>query len=67
VIISTQRRQNANGVFVFQRHDEEQRFVCDRCLRPKVARIMVSWTMPAGVAKVICNGCYGRLVSTTPL
>jgi len=54
--------ENHNGRFVFQRHTESQGFVCDRCLEPKVAKIVVEWSKESVTAvKKICNGCFGKL------
>jgi hypothetical protein len=58
------RSSNSHGDFVFRRHDEQRNFVCDRCLEPKVAKIVVEWvSQTSGDAKRICNGCFGRLSS----
>lgn len=46
-----------------RRHDSSCNFVCDRCLEPKTARIEVEWHETAtGRIKILCNGCYGRLI-----
>jgi hypothetical protein len=60
-------RTNEHGTFTLRRSPHNQTFVCDRCLRPKDAKIQVEWTDVHGHKKMICNGCYGRLVSGTPL
>jgi hypothetical protein len=49
------------GTFQLTRHADRVEFVCDRCLRPKTARITVVWTTQSGTVKTVCNGCYGRL------
>ncbi len=58
---------NEHGRFVFVRENLSKKFVCDRCLQPKVSKIQVEWTNKQGIIKQICNGCYGRLVSGVPL
>lgn len=65
----TTARQTASehGTFVLTRYEHRIEFVCDRCLQPKVTRLDVIWTNPAGSRKRICNGCYGRLMSGIPL
>jgi len=60
-------RRNQHGIFTLRRFPDNQTFVCDRCLRAKMAKIQVDWVDVHGRAKSICNGCYGRLVSGTPL
>jgi len=52
------------GTFLYRRNDCSQEFVCERCLNPKIAKIVVQWTDQAGRRKTICNGCYGRLQSS---
>jgi len=59
--------KNAQGAFRLTRQDKSQEFVCDRCLEPKISKVMVEWTDTNGRVKTICNGCYGRLSSDVPL
>jgi hypothetical protein len=59
--------RNQHGTFVATRHDESIEFVCDRCLQPKVGKVVVDWTPTTGRTKRICNACYGRLLSGVPL
>ena len=56
---------NSLGTFVMRRHDVSCHFVCDNCLEPKTARIEVEWHKAAtGRIKILCNGCYGRLIGS---
>jgi hypothetical protein len=52
---------NSLGEFQMLRHAESQNFVCDRCLRPKTSKIVVTWVHKDSDTKTICNGCFGRL------
>ena len=65
--MSTKTTRNQHGTFVATRHDASLEFVCDRCLQPKISRVVVEWTTANGTTKRICNGCYGRLRSDIPL
>lgn len=65
--MSTKTTRNQHGRFVATRHEASLEFVCDRCLQPKVGKVVVDWTMPNGTTKRICNACYGRLMSGVPL
>ena len=59
---------NEHGRFQLTRAEESQDFVCDRCLKPKRAKVSVRWHEAAtGRAKTVCNACYGRLRSDVPL
>lgn len=49
------------GQFRLTRQPTSQQFVCDRCLRPKVSKVIVEWHNAAGTVRSICNGCYGNL------
>lgn len=60
MIVKQKKSKNNNGEFIINRHDTAQNFVCDRCLRPKTAKIVVEWKNESG-NKNICNGCYGML------
>ena len=55
-----------NGNFQFERTDAIREFYCERCCVNKKSKITVIWTNPEGLNKVICNGCYGLLLSKTP-
>ncbi len=62
--MTEKRTRSSNGPFLMRRLPERVEFVCDRCLQPKITKIQVQWTDPrTSQAKVICNGCYGRLMS----
>jgi hypothetical protein len=62
--MATQKKvTNQFGDFVVIRHDISVQFVCDRCLQPKVTKIVVTWVDKQGKEKTICNGCYGLLSS----
>ena len=61
--ISKQTR-NEHGEYVFERLDDTAQFVCERCLKAKVSKIVVKWRTPEGEEKKICNGCYGFLMSS---
>lgn len=52
---------NIHGEFRMLRHVESKNFVCDRCLRPKTAKVVVTWVNKNSTSKTICNGCFGRL------
>jgi hypothetical protein len=57
---------NQHGTFVLTRADTAQEFTCGRCRKPKVAKIQAEWTKPGTeTPAVICNGCYGFLLSDT--
>jgi hypothetical protein len=58
---------NVHGSFVMTREEIPIEFICDRCLQPKTAKVIVFWTSANGTSKRICNGCYGRLLSEKPL
>ena len=64
---SQKETENSFGKFVVTRHDSSQQFVCDRCLQPKIAKVVVEWTLGQKGMKRICNGCYGRLSTGAPL
>lgn len=51
------------GKFTISRYPESQNFMCDRCLKPKIAKIVVTWVNLSNESKTICNACYGRLSS----
>jgi hypothetical protein len=65
--VTRKHRGNQYGTFILERFEENREFVCDRCLRPKVTRIIVRWTPTVGSPKAICNGCYGWLSAGKPL
>lgn len=58
---------NEHGSFEITRGSESKNFVCDRCFKPKIAKVSVEWKDKQNNVKIICNGCYGRLVSGIPL
>lgn len=63
----SKERQNEHGTFVLTRAPERLEFNCDRCRKPKVAKITVAWApTEGGPTKIICNACYGYLVSGSP-
>jgi hypothetical protein len=52
--------------FQLIRTDTIREFYCVRCLANKKSKITVNWSNnPEGVTKIICNGCYGLLVSNS--
>jgi hypothetical protein len=60
----TVRTKNTEiGHFVLYREEKNMDFVCDRCLRPKTAKIRVQWTDRGGITRSLCNGCYGYLIA----
>lgn len=65
--MSTRTTRSGHGTFEMTRHDSSLEFVCDRCLQPKITKVIVKWTAANGMTKSICNGCYGRLMSDVPL
>ncbi len=54
---------NSFGTFNFKRTESLNSFFCERCEREKKSKIVVKWTETNGNEKVICNGCYGFLLS----
>lgn len=58
---------NEHGTFHVRRESASAGMVCDRCLEPKVTKVVVEWTTPQGLRKQLCNGCYGWLTSGKPL
>jgi hypothetical protein len=54
-----------NDHFQLIRTDTTREFYCERCLANKKSKITVNWINPVGVTKIICNGCYGYLLSKT--
>ncbi len=65
--MSAKTTWNQHGTFVATRNEASLEFVCDRCLQPKISKVVVEWTAANGTTKHICNGCYGRLLSGVPL
>jgi hypothetical protein len=55
---------NSHGEFRMLRNVETQNFVCDRCLRPKTAKVVVKWDNKNSGSKSICNSCFSFLVFT---
>ena len=55
-----------NGNFHFERTDTIREVYCERCCVNNKSKITVNWTNPESLNKVICNGCYGLLLSNTP-
>ena len=54
-----------NDHFQLLRTDTIRAFYCVRCLTKKKSKITVNWTNQEGLTKMICNGCYGYLLSKT--
>jgi hypothetical protein len=52
-----------DGKLVFHRHETRQDFFCERCQTNKQAKVMVDWYNLNNEKKIICNGCYGFLLS----
>lgn len=53
------------GIFLIEHADKINEFYCERCSTNKKSKITVNWTNQEGLTKVICNGCYGYLLSKT--
>ena len=52
-----------DGKLVFNRYETRRKFFCERCQADKEAKVMVDWYNLSNEKKVICNGCYGFLLS----
>jgi hypothetical protein len=54
------------GLLQLTRGETHQEFVCGCCKKPKKSKVVVRWTPLRGARRIICNGCYGTLVSNSP-
>lgn len=59
----TKTTKFSQGVLGYTRHDNLIEFTCERCNYVKKSKIVVKWKTNDGQTKVICNGCYGNLLS----
>lgn len=53
----------AEGDLTMVRHDAAQEFHCGRCDTDKKAKNVARRVLPDGSADLICNGCYGNILS----
>ena len=51
------------GVLYYTRKDESAEFYCERCNSKKISKISVKFIDNLGNESLICNGCYGKLLS----
>jgi hypothetical protein len=56
-------KKTATGTFYFHRGSNCVEFICERCEAAKKSKTQVRWVKPDGSESVICNGCYGCLLS----
>lgn len=63
--MKTKTTETKEGKFIYKRVNEATEFYCERCEKTKKAKITVKWINFAGQEKLICNGCYGLLLSKT--
>lgn len=56
--------ENELGKFEIKKTDKAEAFHCDRCNKDKKAKITVSYTNLENKEILLCNGCYGYLLST---
>lgn len=59
----TKKTKFAQGFLTFVRNDFSTEFTCERCNSVKKSKIVVKWKSNEGITKIICNGCYGLLLS----
>jgi transcription elongation factor Elf1 len=55
--------KNNIGEFVYKKAETAVEFYCERCQKKKKSKITVKWTDIENITKLICNGCYGLLLS----
>jgi hypothetical protein len=51
------------GKLIYHKHETAKEFFCERCQATKKAKAVIDWYNSNGEKKVICNGCYGFLLS----
>jgi len=53
----------SQGTLNYSRNENSIEFHCGRCNSDKKSKIVVKWLTNEGITKIICNGCYGLLLS----
>lgn len=53
----------AEGDLTMTRGTAAEEFHCGRCNAPKKAKAKATRTLANGATDVICNGCYGNILS----
>ena len=59
----TKTTKTNQGAFHYSRNDNSSEFECARCNQTKKSKITVKWITLDGEERLICNGCYGYLLS----
>lgn len=54
---------NKNGEFKYFKHKKALKFTCERCNSSKTSKTQIEWNTNNDEIKIICNGCYGKLLS----
>lgn len=61
--MTTKTNKTEIGKFEYKRADKAEEFYCERCQKKKKTKITVKWTDKENNIKLICNSCYGLLLS----
>lgn len=56
--------QNELGTFIVLKQDKVTDFHCDECDKEKKSKSIIRHINKEGNARIICNACYGYLMST---
>lgn len=61
--MTTRTTKFSQGFLEYTRNDNSIEFTCERCNSVKKSKIVVKWKTTEGNIKIICNSCYGNLLS----
>ena len=61
--MKTKVTNTKQGKFIYTRNNSNSEFYCERCNQTKKSKIIVKWINLNNEEKIICNACYGNLLS----